>query len=264
MLTRSTARTAFLLTLAGLAFTLTAPATTHAQATAPIAPAGGTLLPEGSVTTQGRATVSRTPDYVDIFLGVHIEAPTASEAQAQCTQKMEAVIKSLREMSLPAGEFKSGQITLSPRYSDDPEVRRGEKQPMIIGYTAVNALRVRTTDLKSPPRVIDSALKNGANRVDGVNYAIKEALAAREEALKLATTAAKRKADVMATALGLKVGRVLSLTESDGGRPHQYGNRAQLSQSYSAAGDASPSGDSVEPGTVDVIVDVSIAFTLVP
>ncbi len=262
MFTRPCLTTVMIFALASLAPVLVGATDARAQGAAPISATGGTLLPEGSVTTQGRATVSRTPDYVDIIVAVQIDALSASESQGQCTQKMEAIIKALRDMNLAGVELKSGQITLSARYNDD-EVRRGEKAREVIGYTAVNSLRVRTTDLKAPARVIDAALKNGANRVDGVEYAIKEALIAREEALKLATVAAKRKADVMATALGLKVGRVLTLTESDAGRGYRY--TAQMaSNSFAGGGQGGSGGDSVEPGTVEVVVDVSIAFTLVP
>lgn len=222
------------------------------------APAVSSEAKAGQVVAQGTARVSRTPDYADIVVGVETSGNTAGEAQSDCATKMEKVIAALKAMNLPGVELKTGAIELRPRYNDREVYNTGEPRK-VLGYVAVNTLRVRTTDLKAVARVIDASLTQGANRVDSVGFAIREAMQAREEALKLATQAAKRKAGVMAEALGQGLGRVVIISESsrEGGwnRTAQYANSFKSEQGQ--AGE-----DSVEAGTIDVTVDVSITFEL--
>ncbi len=212
----------------------------------------------GQVIAQGTARVSRTPDYVDIVVGVETSGNTAGEAQTDCSTKMEKVIAALKAMNLAGIELKTGAIELRPRYNDREVYNNGEPRK-VLGYVGVNTLRVRTTDLKAVARVIDASLTQGANRVDSVSFAIREALQAREEALKLATQAAKRKAGVMAEALGQGLGRVVIISESSRetgwNRTAQYANSMKSEQGQ--AGE-----DSVEAGTIDISVDVSITFEL--
>lgn len=212
----------------------------------------------GQVIAQGTARVSRTPDYVDIVVGVETSGNTAGEAQTDCSTKMEKVIAALKAMNLAGIELKTGAIELRPRYNDREVYNNGETRK-VLGYVGVNTLRVRTTDLKAVARVIDASLTQGANRVDSVSFAIREALQAREEALKLATQAAKRKAGVMAEALGQGLGRVVIISESS--RETGWNRTAQYANSFkSEQGQAGE--DSVEAGTVEITVDVSITFEL--
>jgi uncharacterized protein YggE len=260
MFSHTVRRLAFVIALAGAAHAIVPCSTALARPLAAPEANAGTVNEESRVVSQGRAVVSRVPDYVDVVVGVEITADSASDAQAQCTKAMEEVIKAVKALNLPGIELRSGRIELGPRYNDfDPRNNGGPRK--VIGYNAVNTLRVRTTDLKAPPRTIDAALKAGANRVDMVSYAIKEALAAREEALALATAAAARKAGVLAGALNTRLGRVVTVTESGGGNSYMAQNRVSK---FAAESDAPVTGDSVEPGTIDISVDVTVEFALVP
>jgi uncharacterized protein YggE len=179
--------------------------TVRAQPTAPatvLAPA------ESTVSATGKARVYRTPDFVDVNVGIFVQETTASAAQYSATQIMERVVGAIKNLKLAGEELQTGTVDLSPRYPD----YNSQQERKVVGYNAMIVLRVRTTDLKAVAKIIDTALGAGANLVHGVDFQIKEALEAREEALKLATKAAKRKATVMAEALDLKLGRVTGTT----------------------------------------------------
>jgi uncharacterized protein YggE len=243
-----------LLTAFVVGLSLAAAAPSYAQ------PVAVRSAPETSVVSAtATARVYRAPDYLDIFLAVEIDADTAQDAQTRCATTMEAVLVALKTMNLEKYEPQTGTVTLQPRYTErynQPSERK------IIGYTAMNSVRVRTADLKATARIIDGALKAGANRVDGVSFGIKEYLAAREEALAMAVKAARRKAEVMAGALDLSLGRVLNLSESSG--PRYYGgmNRLAQVQAANSAGEAAPGEESVVPGQIEVVVDVTVSFEL--
>lgn len=220
-------------------------------------PAAAAAAPQaGVVSTSATARVYRDPDYLDLYLGVEIFATTAQEAQNKCAEAMEKTLAALKAMNLEKYEPQTGTVSLQPRYNDN---YRDQSERRIIGYTAMNTVRVRTTDLKASARVIDAALTAGANRVDGISFGIKEYLAAREEALAMAAKAAKRKAEVLAGALDQKLGRVTSMSESS---PVYYGgmNRMAQVQTANVAAEGAPGEEAVVPGQIEVTVTVGLTY----
>jgi uncharacterized protein len=215
---------------------------------------------QAKIHASGSGHVERAPDYVDVVIGIEAQENSANTAQEKAQSTMKAAIEALRKLSLADEELKSGTVDLSPRYAGAAPGRVQAEDPnKIVGYTATMTLRVRTSDLKSPARVIDAALSAGANRVGSVSFGIKEAIEAREEAITLATKAAKRKAEVMANALEVKLGRVLDASATDS-RPwesaNRFGNVAKMSQEGGADGDA------VVPGKIEIWADVSLTFAI--
>lgn len=248
-------RTLLVFPVIGLALAL-APGvpTVAAQPVAAAAPQVST------VTASATARVYRTPEYLDVIIGVETIAPTASEAQASCTATMEKALTALKALNLDKYEPQTGTVSLQPRYNS----YRDESERRIVGYTALNTVRVRTTDLKASARIIDEALKAGANRVDSVSFGIKEYLAAREEALTMAVKAAKRKAQVIASALDQHLGKVQSVNESS--PAYFYGGMNRMAQVQTAnvagGGSGETAEESVVPGQIEVVVDVTISFAL--
>jgi len=219
-------------------------------------PVAASTVQAGVVNTSATARVYRTPDYLDVHLGVEIYADTAQSAQTKCAEAMEKALAALKAMNLEKYEPQTGTVTLQPRYNDN---YRDQSERRIIGYTATNTVRVRTADLKATARVIDGALTAGANRVDGIAFGVKEYLAAREEALAMAAKAAKRKAEVLAGALDQKLGRITSMTESS---PVYYGgmNRMAQVQMANTSAEGAPAEESVVPGQIEVVVTVNLSY----
>jgi hypothetical protein len=215
------------------------------------------------ISSDGTARVERTPDHVDVMLGVVVDEKTASAAQTGASKVMDEAIKALEAAKFPGGELQTGRVELGPRYE-----RRdyNDPPPKIIGYTASITLRVRATDLTAVPRIIDTALAAGCNRVDSVEFGIKEALAAREEAVRLATKAAKRKAQVMAEALDLRLGRVVNASTNSGLYGASYSARGysnfQAAQSVAGDGQGERADTTpVVPGKIEVWAQAHVSFT---
>lgn len=217
---------------------------------------------ETTVVATGTARVERAPDYVDVMLGKTANDVSASAAHAAAMKAVEAAAVAIKALKLEGEDLQTGSVDLSPRYERRPS---DEEVPKIVGYVGSITLRIRTKDLKAVPRIIDAALAAGCNRVDYVQFGIKEAIAAREEAVKLATAAAKRKAAVMAEALELRITRVVEA----GTNSHQYGgwyggNRiSQMANSApnEAGGGGEGGGEGgVVPGKIEVWADATVTF----
>lgn len=219
---------------------------------------------ESTVSASGTARVSRAPDFVDVVVGIDVREPTAAAAQAGADKVMSATVAAIKALNLKGADLQTGSVQLEPRYSrwdDEVGVRK------ITGYTATNTLRVRTDDLTSVAKIIDAALDAGCNRVDSVQFGIKDALSAREEAIRLATRAARRKAEVLAESLEMRLGRVVSANTTSNQWGGWWGGANRMSQMsnvmQSGGGGGGEGEDAVVPGKVEVWADTNLTYSLV-
>lgn len=221
---------------------------------------------ESTLTATGSARVSRPPDYVDVDLGVVAYDTAVGPAHAKATEAAARAVEALKALRLAGGEIQTGAVELTPKYESYGEK---DKAPILVSCQATVLLRVRTTDLTAPPRIIDAALGAGCNRVDAVRFGITRAIEAREEAVRLAVGAARRKAAVMAAALDLRIDRVLSAsTEARSYGGWSFGG--QISQMAGRGGggggdgDGGEAGSAVVPGAVEVWAEATVTFAAAP
>ena len=211
--------------------------------------------PVSSIRVTGDARVTAKPDRVQIDIGVTTRAQPSQEAAAQNARQVDAVLAAVRKAAGPTAVLKTISYSLNPNYQYHPN--GGE--PTLQGYTAVNVVQVTLDELGKIGAVIDAATQSGANRVEGIQFTLRDQDAVRAEALREAASRARAEADVLAAALGLKVLRVLTVEEQSprvvpvrvyGGAP----------RAMATAAPATP----VEAGTLEVTADVTLSVEVGP
>ena len=214
----------------------------------------------GTLTSTGTAKVQRAPDFLQIVCGVMVDGKTASEAQAAATSAVANATRAIKELKLAGEYLQTDRVTLTPLFKPDGQYNTTRE---VIGYRASISVIVRTNDLDVAPKIIDAALSSGCNTIESLEFGIKEALAAREEAMVLATKAAKRKAEVLAGALEVKLGRVKH-TETTS--PNSWGSNrfSNMAQSVRSDPGSSDDQDAFNPGMVEVWATVNITYELDP
>lgn len=208
-----------------------------------------------SIRVTGDSTVTVKPDQAEISIGVVTQAPGAQSAAAQNAQKQDTVIAELRKLLGAAADIKTISYSLSPNYRYPKE----GGQPTITGYTATNVVQVKTPDLSQVGKVIDLATGSGANTVQSLRFTLKDESGARAQALREASTKARSKSEAIASALGLKIQRVLRVEE--GGlapRPDmEYAGNLQAMRSQAVT-------TPIESGSIDVRASVTLTVEVLP
>jgi uncharacterized protein YggE len=200
-----------------------------------------------SITVTGEATISAEPDQAQIDIGVVTQSRTAPEASKENAERLARVLAEVKKLLGKGDEVKTSGYSLAPNY----RYPQGGK-PEIVGYTASNTLRIKTTNLNLVGRLIDGAMQAGANNVSRLVFTLKDELSAQNEALKAASAKAKSKAEAVAAALGLKIVRIVTVNEGE--RVVQPIFR----QAMAARAEAAPAPTPIEPGTVEIRSTVSI------
>ncbi len=208
------------------------------------APAARTIEVDGSGQTR------TSPDTADLDIAIETEAKTAEEAANRNAALAAKVIDALKLKLGGKGKITTGGYSLNPEYD-----QRASEKPRIIGYNAQNTVTVNTGALDLVGPLIDSAIAAGANRVNSLNFSVKDDTKARTEAIAIATRDARAQAEALASALGVKLGKVLKATTVSQARPIPVlmGRAMAMSASVSTP---------VEPGEVTVSATVSLTFEI--
>ena len=163
-----------------------------------------------TVTVSGTGTAAATPDVAEITTGVVTQASTAAQALAANSQAMEQLMRSLEALGIAARDVQTTSLSVSPQRRQERDGRAGE----IVGYEVVNQVHVKVRELPSLGRVLDQQVAQGANSIQGIRFGLRDPAPLLDEARKRAMADARRRADLYASAAGLKVGRVLSVQEA--------------------------------------------------
>jgi len=206
-----------------------------------------------SIRVIDEATVTVKPDQAEISIGVITQAATAQAAAAQNAQKQDSVISELRKLLGAGADIKTISYSLNPNY----RYPKDGGQPSIAGYNATNTVQVKTTNLSQVGSVIDLATNSGANNIQSLRFSLKDETAARNQALREASLKARAKAEAIASALGLKIQRVLHVEEA--------GSiiRPMLEMNAGFAG-ARAQQTPVESGSIDVRASITLTVEVAP
>lgn len=173
-----------------------------------------------TITLTGTGEIAVAPDEAVITSGVVSEAQTAREALDANNAAIARVIDAIKEAGIEARDIQTSGFSVTPRYRYPRNDGRDESEiPRIIGYTVSNTVSVRVRDLDKLGPVMDQVVTVGANRIDGVNFIVSDADARLDEARGVAVRDARRKAEIYAEAAGVRLGRLVSISEAGGFMP---------------------------------------------
>jgi uncharacterized protein YggE len=215
-----------------------------ALATAVAGPAKAAASPR-TITVQGSGIVLTVPDEAQFSFGVSVTGSTAKAALTANARRMNALIAALKRAGIPSSAIQTAEVSLTPNTSDN-----GTK---ILNFTAGDSVTVTTKVVARSGAIVDAAVAAGANTVNGPSLRPSDQQALQRRALAAAVTDAHGRALAIARAAHVRLGAVVTVSESGSG-PIPY-----AADAAKAAGVASTP---VEPGTVQVEQDVTVTYSI--
>lgn len=194
-----------------VAFAATMPA--MAQPEPPHVPRPATFV------LSGEGSASATPDIAFLTSGVVSQGDTARAALDANTAAMQKLIASLKDASIEARDIQTSGFSVQPRYVYSQRNDGQQEPPRIVGYEVRNNVTVTVRDLTKLGAILDSAVTEGSNQIDGLSFDVSNKTALLNEARKKAFADAKAKAELYAEAAGVKLGRLRDLSEQAGAFP---------------------------------------------
>ncbi len=239
-------RTMLMAALALGASAVPAGAMAQAVATAPVL--AGTRLDVNST-----GEVTRVPDLAVISAGVQTLQPTATAAIEENAARMERVRAALKRAGIADKDIQTSSISLNPEYHYE-----NNRPPRLTGYRATNTVNVKFRDLKRTGSILDALVAEGANQISGPNLTIDKPDEAYDEARIKAVASGRARAELYARALGKRVVRILSVSESGAYVPPPM----PMAYARDAMQVGAAAKTEIDPGTQQLQVNVSMSFEL--
>jgi len=186
-----------------------------------------------TISVTGRGEVSCAADTAVFNATVETDAMTQEAAASENAARS----KALRTALIAAGaEF---DRLSTENYSVNPMYRYGEKgKRTFLGYRVQNRLQIRVSQLSRVGTILDAAVKNGADRIDSVDFMNENKAVYRNRAYLAAGEDARKKAAAAAGALGMRLGRVLSVSENSYSAPRFRNNMLMAASMKAETADA--------------------------
>ena len=165
--------------------------------------------PVPMITVTGEGVTEATPDLATLVIGVTTQGKTAAEAMGANSTALTAVLTRLTAAGIAPRDLQTSNLSLNPNWTG-----YDTSTPTISGYVASNMLTVRVRALDNLGAVLDAAVADGANTLNGLTFGLADPAPAMNEARKEAVADARARAELLATAAGVKLGKILSISEA--------------------------------------------------
>ena len=197
-------------------------------------------------------TVSRVPDLAIISAGVVTKSATATGAIADNAARMERVRAALRRAGIADKDIQTSSINLNPDYRYE-----NNQAPVLTGYQASNNVSVKFRDIRNSGKILDALVAEGANQLNGPSLTIDKPESAYDEARVRAIAAGRARAELYARSLGMRVVRLVAVSEGGGTYPRPPMPMMQMAAKAERSADTS-----IDPGSQDLEITLSMSFDL--
>ena len=204
------------------------------------------------ITVTGEGSVFGEPDVAVLTLGVEADAASVADARAQAGESMDAMLKALKDGGVADKDVQTTRFSVQPRYDYT------KQQQTIIGFTVSNIATVKIRDIDKTGDLIDAAVIAGGDRarVDSLQFTIDDPSVLENQAREKAMAEAKSKADTLAKAGGVEIGKPRSISEGGGPAPITFAGDA-----FRDAAAEAP-GTPIDIGQLEVQVTVTVVYGL--
>ena len=216
------------------------------------------LLNRNLIFTEGTADVTGQNDSARISLSVQSEARKLEKAAADNATKTEAVLQAVKALRIKDLKVKTRNYRVTPQKDFKA------KPPVTKGYEVRNEIEI-TTEGFAPrelsdqvSKVIETSLKNGANTVHNIQFYIKDKQELEKQGLSLATKEAMAQAQILASAAGVKLGRIVSIST----QPIAVPIRAEMFRSERVAAQDASMKPPIESGESKIYFHVSVVYEI--
>jgi len=214
---------------------------------------------ENTITVSDTGEIYAKPDLALTTFSVITEEKTVAEALSKNTEKMNAVIDSVKDQGVEEKDLKTTSFNIYPRYEYqrvEPEIYPyppGKR--VLVGYEVTQSLEVKIRDMTKIGNIIEGATEAGANQVGDLQFTIDKEDELKKQAREQAIEKAKTKAKELASQLGVNLVRISNFSESSI-IPRYYG--LEKAEAMGVGGEA----PQIETGENKIEVTVTITYEI--
>ncbi len=213
-----------------------------------------TGVQNSGISVSGEGKVQGKPDIANISLGVSVLANTVADARTKAATSMTAIVDSMKSNGVTEKDIQTSQLNISPEYDYN------DNRQVLRGFRVTNTVNAKLRDIDKTGKIVDDAVQGGGDdtTINGISFGIDDPEDLRTQAREAAVADARSRAETLAKAGGVELGKPITISETSYSPPTYYNERFAAD---SAAGASVPETP-VEVGELDVIVSVSVTWEI--
>lgn len=205
-----------------------------------------------TISISGEGKVTGIPDIATIDVGLMTERPDVRSAQKENTEKMNKLIKTLKDLGVDSKDIQTSYYNIYPQY-DWPDGKQ-----ILRGYQVNQGVSIKIRNLEKIGDILAAAGAGGANQVSGLSFNIDDPEKLRQEARIKALENAKEKAEALAKVAGVKLGKIVSFSEYSEMPAPMY----KAYEGLGIGGGGEMAAPTVEKGSMDIVVNVTVSYEI--
>ncbi len=212
-----------------------------------------------SVSAEGKAT--GIPDVAQVSFSVSTDGKDAPTAQEATVKKMDDITKYLLEQGVEKEDIQTTAYNVYPKTSYECGRAGFPCATRTDGFTVTQEVSVKLRDTAKAGEILGAVVQKGATNTSGPTFVIDDRTKLEEEARGEAIEKAKEKAQVLARQSGIRLGKLISVSDDGSGNgPMPYdmmgrgGDQPMMEMKTSAP--------NVQPGSQDVRVTVTLTYSI--
>ncbi len=207
-----------------------------------------------SIHVNGSGSVTGEPDIATLYLGVSVEKETVEEAREEAASAMTAVIDALKANDIAENDIQTENFSIYPQYDYTDEGR------VLRGYRVNNTVSAEVRDLETLSDIIDDATGAGGDIVvvNSIQFMIEDPTPLQAQARALAVKNAETKAQTLAEASGVTLGKPITIIETShaAGPPIAFAEAAEFAADEESARSSTP----IQAGELTVTINVTLVY----
>lgn len=204
------------------------------------------------ITVSGEGKVYAKPDVAMVSLGVTTTGQTTADVISESSEKMNAVIKAVKDSGVEDKDIQTTNYNLYPLYNYTEAAGR-----VFQGYTLEQSVSVKIRDFAKVGEILQKATGAGANMTGNLVFTIDDPEQYKAEARAKAIEQAKEKAQSLASASGIRLGKLVNVYEN------YYYPMYESSKAYGLGGgsvDAVMPAPSIESGQQEITININLTY----
>jgi uncharacterized protein len=231
---------------------------------------GTGIQPTNTISVSGYGEVFAAPDIATFSFTVSSKKSTVAAAQAEATQKINAVTEYLKGAGVEAKDLQTTDYSINPQYeyqnascpasSSGTTVYCPGGRSILTGYEVRQTTSVKVRDTAKAGDLLAGVGGKGATEVSGLSFTFDDPQKVQDDARGKAIDDAKNKAEELADQLGVRIVRVVSFSEGGNYNPMPY---AKLEAQTAGRGAADAAvAPQIEIGQNKVTSNVSVTYEI--
>lgn len=206
-----------------------------------------------TITVTGVGRTVGDPDMARVQVGVSVSNEDVGTAVERSNQVITDLLDLLAEQGIAEQDIQTTNFSIWSEDQWDPETGQPREQKL---YRVESTLQLTVREVDDLGPILETAIENGANNIYGLSFTIADPTSLADEARAASLRDARERAEVIASELGLSLGRVLSVTEVSGAEVVPV---AEAARGMGGGGGEPP----ISEGSMSVSVATEVVYELV-